>query len=53
MKGKQAQILNSFAVKMPNSKYISQKKKLTSDLNAFRNYFNYNKNLEYLLEPED
>jgi len=51
MKNEQLQDF-SFTATMTNSKYVSQKKNLEIGLKIFRNYFNYSKMSEFLIEKE-
>jgi len=53
MSEKQIQILSSCtAKKITNAKYVNQKRKLVSELKAFRNYFNYANRIDFLLAQE-
>lgn len=52
MREKHLQNLSSYAAIMANSKYDNQKRKLEFELKSFRNYFNYNRFIDDLLEQE-
>ncbi len=52
MKEKQDLLLSTFAAKMTNCKYVSQRKKLLNELKSFRDHYNYNRALDFLLPQE-
>ncbi len=52
MKKKHTLVLSSFSAKMPNSKYVTQKKRLLFELKNFRDHFNYDKSVNFLFEQE-
>ncbi len=53
MREKQMYMLSSFAAKMPNSKYVNQKRQLEVELKIFRDHFNYNKSTGFLFAHEN
>ncbi len=50
MSEKQTLVMSAFAQKMPNSKYVNQKRKLEAELKFFTNQYNYNKMSDFWLD---
>lgn len=52
MREKQLHNFSSFSAKLTNSKYGYQKRNLGLQLRYFRDFFNYNKSIDAICDPD-